>query len=51
MEEKGEGIDNGIDWTASTIKGVLNRLLASDAVGNRGGACIHEHCSVCASPR
>jgi len=32
-EEKGEGIDNGIDWTASTIKGVLNRSLASEVLG------------------
>ena len=43
-EEKGEGIDKGIDWTTHTIKGVLNLSLASNVLGDRGGACIHEQC-------
>ena len=47
-EEKG-GTDKWIDWTAHTIKGVLKLLLASDVLGDCGGACIHEQCSLCAS--
>ena len=43
LEEKGEGIDNGINWMASTIKGVLNISLASNVLGDRTGTCIHKH--------
>jgi len=48
-EEKGEVIDNGIDRTASTIKGVLNISLTSDVLGDRTGACTHDHCASSAS--
>ena len=44
-EEKGEWIDKGIDWTAHTIKGVLNGSLASNVLGDRGSACMHEQCA------